>query len=180
MFKYALALLFSCICFAQTAPTYAERFGWKKGDRVLILHMDDAGMSYDSDIGIERVLEKGAARSLSVIMPTPWVPHIVHYIEAHPATDAGLHLTLTSEWRDYRWGPVAGVGSVPGLIDREGALWASVADVVRHATADEVDRETGSTRSRRADGIPSDSPRFTHGHSFCHACVSRTLCTARH
>jgi hypothetical protein len=39
--------------------------------------MDDAGMSYDSDIGIEQVLEKGAARSLSVMMPTPWVPHIV-------------------------------------------------------------------------------------------------------
>jgi chitin disaccharide deacetylase len=77
IFKYAIALLISSVCFAQTALTYAERFGWNKGDRVPILHMDDAGMSYDSDIGIEQVLEKGAARSLSVMMPTPWVPHIV-------------------------------------------------------------------------------------------------------
>jgi hypothetical protein len=36
------------------------------------------------------------------MMPTVWVPHIVHYIEAHAGTDAGLHLTLTSEWREYR------------------------------------------------------------------------------
>jgi predicted glycoside hydrolase/deacetylase ChbG (UPF0249 family) len=141
MFKYAVAFLISSVCFAQTAPTYAERLGWNKGDHVLILHMDDAGMSYDSDIGIEQVLEKGAARSLSVMMPTPWVPQIVHYIEAHPGTDAGLHLSLTSEWRDYRWGPLAGAASVPGLIDPEGALWASVAEVLRHARPDEVDRE---------------------------------------
>ena len=52
----AAALLCAC-SFAQTGPTYAEKLGWKKGDRVLILHMDDAGMSYDSNLGVERVLE---------------------------------------------------------------------------------------------------------------------------
>lgn len=98
-------------------------------------------MSYDSDLGIERVLENGAAKSLSVMIPTPCVSHIVHYLKVHPGTDAGLHLTLTSEWRDYRWGPVAGVLAVPGLVDSEGALWASVPEVAAHATADEVDRE---------------------------------------
>ncbi len=141
MSRILLPLLICYSCFAQSAPTYAEKLGWKKGDRVLILHMDDAGMSYDSDMGIERVLENGAAKSLSVMMPTPWVPHILHYLKVHTGTDAGLHLTLTSEWHDYRWGPVAGVLAVPGLVDSEGALWPSVAEVVKHATADEVDRE---------------------------------------
>ncbi|HEV8039752.1 MAG TPA: polysaccharide deacetylase family protein [Bryobacteraceae bacterium] len=136
-----LALSIFSVSFAQTSPTYAERLGWNKGDRVLILHMDDAGMSHDSNVGIEQVLEKGAARSLSVMMPTPWVPEIVHYIKAHPGTDAGLHLTLTSEWHEYRWGPLAGAPAVPGLVDPEGALWSSVAAVVMHAKTDEVDRE---------------------------------------
>jgi chitin disaccharide deacetylase len=142
MFKTVpLALAIFSACSAQTGPTYAERLGWNKGDRVLILHMDDAGMSHDSNAGIEQVLEKGAARSLSVMMPTPWVPEIVHYIKAHPGTDAGLHLTLTSEWHEYRWGPLAGAPAVPGLVDSEGALWSSVAAVVSHAKAGEVDRE---------------------------------------
>ena len=136
-----LALSIFSACFAQTEPTYAEKLGWKTGDRVLILHMDDAGMSHDSNMGIEQVLEKGAARSLSVMMPTPWVPEIVHYIEKHPGTDAGLHLTLTSEWHEYRWGPLSGAAAVPGLVDSEGAMWSSVAAVVTHAKADEVDRE---------------------------------------
>jgi predicted glycoside hydrolase/deacetylase ChbG (UPF0249 family) len=55
--------------------------------------------------------------------------------------DAGLHLTLTSEWKDYRWGPVAGKSEVPGLTDNEGNLWRSVAEVVKNASADEVEKE---------------------------------------
>jgi predicted glycoside hydrolase/deacetylase ChbG (UPF0249 family) len=129
------------LCCSQDLITYAEKLGWQKGDRVLILHMDDAGMSYDSNAGIQQILEKGAARSLSVMMPCPWVPQMVHYLKAHTGTDAGLHLTLTSEWHEYRWGPLAGILSVPGLVDREGAMWSTVAAVVGHATPDEVDRE---------------------------------------
>ncbi len=136
--RIALALLAAALCFAQTDRTYAEKLGWQKGARVILLHMDDAGMSYDSNAGIERVLEKGAARSLSVMMPCPWVPQMVHYLKAHPGTDAGLHLTLTSEWHEYRWGPLS---AAPGLIDPEGAMWSGVPGVVGHAKPEEVDRE---------------------------------------
>lgn len=136
-----LALSLACVCLGQTGQTYAEKLGWSKGDRVLILHMDDAGMSYDSNAGIQQVLEKGAARSLSVMMPCPWVPQMVHYLKTHPDADAGLHLTLTSEWKEYRWGPLAGADAVPGLVDAEGALWSSVKSVVSRATPEEVDRE---------------------------------------
>ena len=138
----AIAPGIACLaCFAQNQQTYAEKLGWGKNDRVLILHIDDAGMSYDTNVAVKAVLENGAARSLSVMMPTPWVPQIVRYIKEHPGTDAGLHLTLTSEWRDYRWGPLAGAAAVPGLTDPEGALWRGVDNVVKHSNPDEVDRE---------------------------------------
>ena len=150
MFPRLLLMLAAvCACLAQkpassarpAPPTYAERLGWGRGERILILHMDDAGMSYDSNAGIQNVIENGAARSFSVMMPCPWVSQIVRYIKAHPEADAGLHLTLTSEWKDYRWSPLAGASVVPGLIDVEGAMWSSVASVAARATADEVDRE---------------------------------------
>ena len=125
-----------------------ERLGFPKGARVIILHMDDAGMSLSSDRGIEKVFEKGVANSTSVMMPCPWVPQIVRYIEANPGIDAGLHLTLTSEWKDYRWAPVAGASAVPGLTDSTGCFWADVPDVVKHASADEVDKEIRAQLSR--------------------------------
>ena len=36
--------------------TYAERLGWPPGSRVVIFHVDDAGMSYDSNIGAIRAI----------------------------------------------------------------------------------------------------------------------------
>src|ERR1017187_515799 len=139
--RLAAGLAIVSFCAAQNGPTYAERLGWQKGDRVLILHMDDAGMSYDSNVGIQQVLEHGVARSLSVMMPCPWVPQMVHYLKAHPEADAGLHLTLTKEWHEYRWGPLAGVSVTPGLVDAEGAMWSSAAARTARATPFEVDRE---------------------------------------
>jgi chitin disaccharide deacetylase len=125
----------------QADTTYGERLGFPKGARVIILHVDDAGMSFDSNKGVIDAMEKGIASSTSVMMPCPWVPGFVHYLQAHPKTDAGLHLTLTSEWKDYRWGPLSGKPKVPGLVDKEGDLWPDVSDVVMHASADEVEME---------------------------------------
>ena len=128
--------------------TFGERLGWKRGDRVVIVHVDDAGMSHDSDVGVERSLDAGLATSFSVMMPCPWVPEIVHYIQAQPTLDAGLHLTLTSEWREYRWGPVAGPTVVPGLADAEGAMWRTVEETAQHATPDEVEKEIRAQLTR--------------------------------
>lgn len=131
--------------------TYAEKLGFPKGSKVLILHVDDAGMSWDSNQGVMQAMEKGVANSVSVMMPCPWVPGFVHYLKQHPDIDAGLHLTLTAEWRDYRWGPISGKPSVPGLVDQEGALWPSVADVVKSATPDEVEKEILAQLQRARD-----------------------------
>ena len=144
---FLLLLFFSFSINAQDT-TYAERLGFPKDARVIILHMDDAGMSLSSNRAVEKVLEEGIANSTSVMMPCPWVPQIVRYINAHPGTDAGLHLTLTSEWKDYRWSPLAGSAAVPGLTDSTGSLWQSVPQVVMHSSADEVDKEIRAQLSR--------------------------------
>ncbi len=127
--------------FSQIDTTYAEKLGYPKGSRVVVMHVDDVGMSYDSNIGAIETMTKGVATSCSIMMTCPWVPGFFHFLKDHPNTDAGLHLTLTSEWKDYRWGPLSGKSKVPGLVDPEGAMWASVADVVKNATPDEVETE---------------------------------------
>jgi len=136
VFFYFIAITTTIASPADT--TYAERLGFPKDAKVLILHVDDAGMSWDSNEGAITAITKGVASSTSVMMPCPWVPAFVHFLKDHPQTDAGLHLTLTSEWSEYRWVPLAGKATVPGLTDKEGDLWHSVEEVVQHATPQEV------------------------------------------
>jgi len=151
MKKAIFVLLFFLITFSQrltAQETYAEKLGFPKNAKVLILHVDDVGMSWDSNQGAITALEKGVATSLSIMMPCPWVPGYVQYLNEHPKVDAGLHLTLTSEWKEYKWGPLAGKSTTPGLVDENGALWPSVEDVVMYASADEVETEIRAQLAR--------------------------------
>ena len=149
--KKLLLLVLICVgcrLTAQPNKTYAEKLGWPKGSRVIILHVDDAGMSHDSNEGVEMATSEGVATSTSIMMPCSWVPEIKYYMDQHPELDAGLHLTLTSEWYSYRWGPLAGKAAVPGLTDTQGCLWPSVGAVYFKATPDEIDKEIRAQYNR--------------------------------
>jgi predicted glycoside hydrolase/deacetylase ChbG (UPF0249 family) len=137
----ALASISAGLAVGEEEVTYAQRLGWPAGTRVVIFHVDDAGMSYDSNMGAIQAIESGVATSASIMMPCPWVPQFAAYLKEHPQVDAGIHLTLNAEWNNYRWGPVAGKPAVCGLVDEQGCLWHGVEDVVKHASADEFETE---------------------------------------
>ncbi len=126
---------------ADETKTYAERLGWPKGAKVVMFHSDDLGMCLEGNLGTIDSLEKGLVTSTSTMMPCPWVPGWLDYLKKNPKVDNGLHLTMTSEWDFYRWGPVAGAAQVPGLADDQGCLRDGVGDVIQNATADEVEME---------------------------------------
>jgi predicted glycoside hydrolase/deacetylase ChbG (UPF0249 family) len=86
-------------------------------------------------------MTKGIATSTSVMFPCPWVSEFAKIVKEHPDLDVGVHLTLTSEWGKYRWGPVAGARAVPGLVYEEGCLWEDVPQVMFRAKPDEVEAE---------------------------------------
>jgi len=140
-FGLAITLVCGMSFVAAGEETYAERFEWEPEDRVLIIHCDDAGMSHASNMGAIEALEYGLVTSASTMMPCSWVSEFAEYVKTHPNRDVGIHLTFTSEWDGYRWGPVAGKPAVPGLADKQGCLWDSVSLVVQNATPDEVEKE---------------------------------------
>ena len=71
----------------------------------------------------------------------PWLTEVADYAKSHPDADLGLHLTLTSEWKTYRWGPVAPSDQVISLFGPDGMLWPDTALVAQHAKASEAERE---------------------------------------
>jgi predicted glycoside hydrolase/deacetylase ChbG (UPF0249 family) len=125
---------------AQTKNT-AERLGYPPTAKLLIVHADDLAVSHSQDRASFTALERHAATAASIMVPCPWLTEVAAYAKAHPDADLGLHLTLTSEWQSYRWGPVASRNEVPGLLGPDGNLWPDVPYVTKHATAAEVEKE---------------------------------------
>jgi predicted glycoside hydrolase/deacetylase ChbG (UPF0249 family) len=138
-----LAFLSSCAdsVHDQTDRTSAEKLGFPKGKRVIILHADDAGMCEEANISVFRYLQNEQIQSTSGMPPCEYFDEFVAWANQNAEKDMGLHLTLTSEWQNYRWGSVSDPKSVPGLIDPDGFLWHEVPDVVKHASAEEVEKE---------------------------------------
>jgi predicted glycoside hydrolase/deacetylase ChbG (UPF0249 family) len=91
----------------------------------LIIRSDDAGMSHSVNMALERLIETGLPVSVSVMFPTPWHQETVEMLKRHPDVSVGIHLTLNSEWKNYRWGPVLGRSGVPTLVDAEGYFFPS-------------------------------------------------------
>lgn len=126
---------------AQEKPTNAEKLGFPKGQKVLLLHCDDAGMCEEANIAVQSYILKGDVLSAAVMMPCPNAAEMVEWTKKHPNADIGVHLTLTSEWKKYRWTTLTDPKKVPGLIDPEGKMWHEVPDVVMHASPKEVETE---------------------------------------
>jgi predicted glycoside hydrolase/deacetylase ChbG (UPF0249 family) len=123
-----------------TGPTLAERLGFAPDDRLLIVHADDAGVAHSVNAATIAALASGLVTSASIMVPCPWFPEIAAYAAAHPEADFGLHLTLTSEWKHYRWAAVLGA-DVPSLHDARGYLYADADTAARRANPREAEAE---------------------------------------
>jgi hypothetical protein len=120
---------------------WAEKLGYPVDSKVVMLHADDIGMCSEANEAVIPYLLNDQIQSASAMVPCPWFNDIADWYKKHPEMDIGLHLTLTSEWKNYRWGPVSNSSSVPELIDTEGYLWRKVIDVASRTPVATIEKE---------------------------------------
>jgi predicted glycoside hydrolase/deacetylase ChbG (UPF0249 family) len=141
LFFSLLISLLSVLSVPAQSRSVAERLGYPADSKLLIIHADDLAVAHSVDSATFDALDKNAITSASIMVPCPWVTEVAAYVKDHPDADVGLHLTLTSEWKTYRWGPVSPSSSVGSLIDRTGTLWPDSTQVGQHARPHDAEQE---------------------------------------
>ncbi|MGE5356431.1 MAG: ChbG/HpnK family deacetylase [Deltaproteobacteria bacterium] len=117
--KKIMIVLFYLISFSCTIAQESVKHEYVD----LLIRCDDIGMCHDVNIAGKKVLELGFPVSMSVMVNCSWFPEAAEMLKQYKNVSVGVHLTLNSEWKQYKWGPVS--GSVPTLVDSLGYFFHS-------------------------------------------------------
>jgi len=108
----------------------------------VLLRFDDIGMNHAVNTAIAEVAQTGIPFSASIMFACPWYQEAVEILKPYPNAAVGVHLTLTAEWKNYKWGPVTGRSTVPSLVDSLGYFLPSTAAFQKsNYKLDEVEKE---------------------------------------
>ncbi|MFT7561965.1 MAG: putative glycoside hydrolase/deacetylase ChbG (UPF0249 family) [Flavobacteriales bacterium] len=133
-----------------------KRLGYALDQKLLIIHADDAGLCHSANAAIFQSMEQGSVNSASIMVSCPWYLEAVSYCKSRPDLDFGVHITLTSEWDTYKWGPISDRALVPTLVDENGYFFG-------HDFYTRVDPKEAALEARaQIDRALSDGIKISH------------------
>lgn len=147
----AVAVILASPAWAQAQKPLVERLGFAPDAKLLILNADDFGMNSAGTDATVDALKAGGLTSATIMVPCPWLPKAVDFAKANPQANLGVHTTLTSEWKKYKWGPVLGRTAVPSLVDPMGYFYEDVREVYAHANLEDVEKEVKAQIQKAID-----------------------------
>ena len=106
-----------------------------------LIHADDVGMCHGATVAFVELSQRGVITCGSVMVPCPGFPEMAALAANDPSLDVGVHLTLTSEWDTYRWGPISTTKKSSGLIDGEGYFWRKLPLLAAHCVPEAAETE---------------------------------------
>ena len=104
-------------------------------DKYLIINADDFGMCKSANEAIFDLFRCGGIKSSTIMMPCKYAEEAVKFSIDNPQYAVGIHLTMTSEWGDYNWGPMTDGKS---LKNEKGFMWPESDVFADHADLEEV------------------------------------------
>jgi predicted glycoside hydrolase/deacetylase ChbG (UPF0249 family) len=89
----------------------------------LIVRGDDIGSTHAANLGCIRSYQKGIMTTVEIMVPCPWFPEAAKMLNENPGLDVGIHVTVTSEWENFKWGPLT---HAPSLTDENGYFFPMI------------------------------------------------------
>ena len=119
----------------------AEKLGYEKDAKLLIIHADDIGIAHSINIASFDAYKNNAINSGAAMIPSPWIREVAEFHKEYPKYDIGVHLTLTAEWKNYKWGGISSSNEIPSLLNEYNEFYDNTSDVNINANPEEVRKE---------------------------------------
>ncbi|MEN5055602.1 polysaccharide deacetylase family protein [Sphingobacterium kitahiroshimense] len=119
----------------------AQKLGYPEDSKLLMIHADDAGLCHSENRATIQALQYGIVNSYSIMVTCPCFYEMANFAKENPQYDNGIHLTLTCEWENYRFGPVLPIDEVPSLVDENGYFYKNRSSLFNMAKPEEVEKE---------------------------------------
>lgn len=119
----------------------AEKLGYNRDAKLLIIHADDLGLSHATNSAVIGLFKNQPNISGSIMINCPWFPEIAEFAKSNTNFDLGIHLTLTSEWDRYFIGGVLWQDKIPTLVNDKGYFYPTREGFFTHQILQEVEKE---------------------------------------
>lgn len=110
-------------------------------ERKVVINIDDVGMCHGANVAYLKLKRAGAVDSGSVMVPCPWFLEIAEEGARDHSLNLGVHITLTSEKKYYRWRPLTKASRASGIVDGDGYLFRSVPELRAGGEPEAVEAE---------------------------------------
>lgn len=145
-----------------------KKLGFSNEDRLVIIHTDDIGMCHASIQAYSELFDYGLISSGATMVPCSWFPQVAAFCRQHPKVDMGVHLTLTSEWDNYRWSPVSTHHIDSGMIDTEGYFFRSSEETQSYGNPEAIQTELQTQLERAISAGIEVTHLDTHMNTVAH------------
>jgi chitin disaccharide deacetylase len=144
------------------------KLGYSTKDRLVIIHTDDIGMCHASIQAFTELVEYGLISSGATMVPCSWFPQVASFCRQKLKVDMGVHLTLTSEWDNYRWSPISTRCIDSGMIDDEGYFYRKSEETQSNGDPDAVMSELQTQIERAISAGIEITHLDTHMNTVAH------------
>ncbi len=117
-----ISLFLAFMFISGTVNTY-KKGPIQESEIRLIVRGDDIGFCHAANVGCIQSYRDGIMQSVEIMVPAPWFTEAVEMLKNNPGLDVGIHLTVTCEWDNLKWGPVVSKNEVSSLVDKDGFFY---------------------------------------------------------
>lgn len=158
----SLLVLFSGTPQCAAQANWADQLGFPSDKRVVILHGNDMGITYECSRPVQEGLSAGSLTSASAIAVGPWFAECADWARRHPEMDLGLSLSFVNPSAAIRWSGAARGEGLESLVDDNGYFPKTVLQFHLRADIEAVRREAEAQIERaREMGL---QPTHLHPH----------------